>query len=214
MSSISPAGTPARSTAAEITSAARSSGRTSESTPPYRPTGVRTAERITARLTRLRLADELDLDGLLVGADRFGSLEQLAHRLPALVAVVARELVHVHRHEPVGELCVEPAPELEGVLHRLLAVVQAGLDRLAEDVGEVEKRSGTDVAPSHVRPERQRQPGFEEPPLAEVDDLLQPGVLVGELPLVDEQARVGATRGDLVQDLVERQRARREVAGD
>src|SRR5262245_48379834 len=43
------ASTPARSTASLITSAARSSGRSPASAPPYRPTGVRIADRTTAR---------------------------------------------------------------------------------------------------------------------------------------------------------------------
>src|SRR5207249_11668381 len=111
-------------------------------------TGVRTAERITARLTPLRLADELDLDGLLVGADRLGSLEQLAHRLPALFAVVAGEVVHVHPHEPVGEPRVQPAPELERVLHPLLAVVEPGPDRGAQAIGEHEDRAPPKLASS------------------------------------------------------------------
>ena len=54
-SSISPASTPARSTAAPIAIAARSSGRIPARPPPYRPIGVRTAEITTARLIRTRL---------------------------------------------------------------------------------------------------------------------------------------------------------------
>ena len=51
-----------------------------------------------------------------------------------------------------------------------------------------------DVAPGDVRAERQRQTRLEKPPLAEVDALLQTGVPVGQLALVDEEARRGAAR--------------------
>jgi hypothetical protein len=107
-------------------------------------------------------------------SERLGALQQLAHGLPALVAVVARQLVDVHADEAVGELGVEPAAELERVLHRLVAVVEPGLDRVAEHVGELEQVLGAEVAPRDVRAQRQRQPGLEQPPLAQVDDLLQP----------------------------------------
>ena len=149
---------------------------------------MRTADRITARVTRRTLADELDPNGLLVGAELLRPQQQLADRLAALVAVLAGELVHVHADEAVGQLEVEAAPELERVLHRLAPVVEPGLDRLAQDVGEVEQRVGPEVAAGDVRAERQRQPGLEQPPLAEVDDLLQPFGLVGELALVDQEA--------------------------
>ena len=70
-SSISPASTPARSTAAAIATAARSSGRTPESPPPYRPTGVRTAEITTARVIRLLFVEHAlgDREGRVRGGD-------------------------------------------------------------------------------------------------------------------------------------------------
>src|SRR5438094_6677311 len=86
-------------------------------------------------------SDELDPNGLLVGAELLRSAQQLAHRLPAFLAVVAGELVHVHADEAVRELRVEPAPVLERVLHRLVAVVEPGLDRTAQDVRDVEQRA-------------------------------------------------------------------------
>src|SRR5207247_9037902 len=94
------------------------------------PTDVRPV----GALVSLRLADELDPNGLLVGAELLRSAEQLAHRLPPLLAVLARKLVHVHPDEAVGELRVEPAPEPERVFHRLVAVVEPDLDRVAQHV--------------------------------------------------------------------------------
>src|SRR5215831_14172032 len=94
---------------------------------------------------RRALTDELDSNRALVRAERLGALQKLAHRLATFVAVVARELVDVHADEAVGELGVEAAAELERVLHRLLAVVEPGLDRLAQDVGELEQVLRADV---------------------------------------------------------------------
>src|SRR6476659_6929359 len=108
---------------------------------------------MTARDTAPTLADELDLDGVVVGAEALGALQQLPHGLPALVAVVARQLVDVHTDEAVGELGVQPAAELHRVLHRLFAVVEAGLDRLAQHLRKLEQILCPEVTPSDVRAE-------------------------------------------------------------
>ena len=70
------------------------------------------------------------------------------------------------------------------------------------------------IATGDVGPERQREAGLEQPPLAEVDHLLQALGLVGELTLVDQQPGVGLARLDRVEDLVERDDAVPEVAQD
>ena len=54
---------------------------------------------------------------------------------------------------------------------------------------------GPEIAPDDVAAERQRQPaGALRPPLAEVDDLPQPFVLIRELPFVDQQPGLGLAR--------------------
>ena len=53
--------------------------------------------------------------------------------------------------------------------------------------------------------ERQRQPGLEQPPLAEVEALREALVAVRQLAFVNEQPRPRRTGGDLAQDPVERQ---------
>ena len=50
------------------------------------------------------------------------SFEQLPDRLPPLVAVVERQVVHVHLDEAVATRAVEPASESERVLQRLVAM--------------------------------------------------------------------------------------------
>src|SRR5215210_3214263 len=121
------------------------------------------AERTTARgivgNASGRRLDELDVDCAFVHAEPLGAPEQLPDRLPALVAIVARELVDVHADEAVAELRVETAAELKRVGHRLVAVLEARLYRLAEDHGQVLESLVADVAAGDVHPERQREPG-------------------------------------------------------
>src|SRR5215212_6027981 len=103
-----------------------------------------------------------------------GPAQQLVHGEAALVSVVACQLVDVHRHEPVGGVAVDPAPEPERVLHRLVAVFEPRADRLAENGGDVHE-AAAEVAPRDVDAERQREPRLEQPPLAEVEHLREPG---------------------------------------
>ena len=102
--------------------------------------------RATAARSR-PLLDELDLDRTLERARLLAAAKQLGDGLAAFVAVVLGQLVHVHADELVGELRRQPSPELEGVLERLLAVLEARPDRVAEDVGERPERLCAEVAP-------------------------------------------------------------------
>src|SRR5436190_5235935 len=90
-SSIAPGSTPARATASLITSAARSSGRSPASAPPYRPTGVRTAEMTTALATRMSLES------------RGHVTREPLDRREAVVAEVDAVLVHVQRAVRVAD---------------------------------------------------------------------------------------------------------------
>ena len=110
-----------------------------------------------------------------------------------------------------ASLRVDPATEAHRVAQRLAAVVETRLDRREEDRGEVAEALA-EVASRDVDAERQRQSGLEQPPLAEVEHLVQPFALVRELALVDHEAGVGAARGDLVEDAVERQLAVPDLA--
>ena len=69
-----------------------------------------------------------------------------------------------------------------------------------------------DVAARDVDAERQRQPRLEQPPLAEVEHLVQADVGERQLALVDQQAVVGPAGRNLVRDLLERKLAVGEVA--
>ena len=89
-------------------------------------------------------------------------------------------------------------------------MLEPAADRLGEHLGEVAE--AVDVAARDVDAERKRQPGLEQPPLAEVEHLVQAEVRERELALVDQQPVVGPTRRDLVRDLLERKLAVRHVA--
>src|SRR5512132_4124739 len=119
----------------------------------------RSQELRISRAMRRTLTNELDPDGLRERADLLTAAQELADRAPPLFAVVLGQLVHVHADEAVGQLVVEAATELERVLERTLAVVEARADRLGEHVGQLAQRVGPEVAPRHVRAERQRQAG-------------------------------------------------------
>src|SRR5580765_5291082 len=134
---------------------------------------------MTALLTGARLAHEVELDAGRESAQLLAAAQELRDGLPALFAVVAREVVHVHADEAVRELGVEATAEPQRVLHRLGTIREPGLDRLLQDLGP-------EVAPCDVDPKRERQTCLQEPPLAEVDDLLQALGGIGELALVDQ----------------------------
>ena len=76
------------------------------------------------------------------------------------------------------------------------------------------QRLVAEVAARDVDPERKRQAGLEQPPLAEVDGRFEAVLLVGELTLVDEEARVRPAGLDLVHDLVERDFAEPVLAAE
>ena len=62
-----------------------------------------------------------------------------------------------------------------------------------------------EIAANHVAAERQRQAARAlGPPLAEVDELPQPLLLVGELPFVNQQPRLDLAVAHGLEDLVER----------
>ena len=102
-----------------------------------------------------------------------GLVEEQPDRLPPAVAVVERQVVHVHADEPVGLRLVEPAAELHRVLERLVAMVERVRDAVVQQPRDASRIAlGPEIAPDDVAAERQRQPaGAVGPPLAEVDDL-------------------------------------------
>ena len=78
-------------------------------------------------------------------------------------------------------------------------------DAVVQHLRHLRHRLGAEIAADDVAAERQRQAaGALEPPLAEVDDLVQALGRVGQLSLVNQQPGIDATVLDRVLDLVER----------
>ncbi|CAN5808597.1 hypothetical protein BH20ACT14_BH20ACT14_18360 [soil metagenome] len=159
-------------------------------------------------------SDEIDTDRVGERPELLTPAQELGHGLAALVAVVLCQLVHVHGHEPVRHRGVDPAPEPERVLEGFGPVVEPALDRLPQHVGDLREHLWSEVPPSDVDAERQRQPGLEEPPLAEVEHFCEAVILERELTFVDQEACMRSTGRDLLWNLVEGELPEAEVAED
>ena len=149
------------------------------------------------------LADEVDLRAVWDDAPVIAHLEEFLDGFAAVWAVVECALVDVHADKAVGERGVEVARELHRVLERLFAMVEGVLDAVAQGVGGGEEGVGAEGPADGVSTEREREVGLFAPPLAEVEELEQAVIRVGELALVDDEAGLvfaGDYGGD---DLVE-----------
>src|SRR6266511_2344842 len=136
----------------------------------------------TASVLR-RLAHELDSHGLRVRPGGLRAAQKLFDGRPTLVPVVARELVHIHLDEAVRRLFVEVAGEPERIRGRLLAMLEARADRVAQHLRQLV--NSRNISPRGVDAQWKRQPGLEQPPLAKIEHLDQALVGIRELPLVD-----------------------------
>src|SRR6266566_1616019 len=119
---------PERSRVAARATAARSSGRTDASAPPYRPIGVRTASTIQASLTEPLAADAPWAEGAGVGADL---LERSGDRLDVGVGEVAGE-VPFDRVPVVAASLLQGDAALVGEDHEDRAAVVLGADAADE----------------------------------------------------------------------------------
>src|SRR5258707_14386196 len=101
-------------------------------------------------------------------------VQQLPHRLSSIVAVIERALVHIHPDKLIGGLLIKIAGELHRILQRLLAIVQRILNTLLQRRAHAGHKLRAKLAADGVPTERKRKPGELQPPLAAVEDLLQP----------------------------------------
>src|ERR1700760_5044394 len=115
-------------------------------------------------------------------------LEQLADRLPAVLAIVQCALVYVHADEAVRQLRVEVAGELHRIGKRLFAMIECVLNAFAQRFGDDAHRLIAQAAANRVAAQRQWQPGLLAPPLAEVEHLLETAGRVSELSFMDDEA--------------------------
>src|SRR5258706_15173065 len=107
--------------------------------------------------------------------------------LPPAFAIIERQIVHVHADEAVGAPLVKSTAELHGIAHGFVTMIEAETDAVVKEAGERRDGRRAELALDDVASKRQRQPaGAIGPPLAEVDDLPKPFVLVRDLTLVNQ----------------------------
>src|ERR1700733_7393843 len=149
------------------------------------------------------LADEVYVGAVGDDAAIVAHGEQLANGVLAVFAVVEGALVDVHTDEAVGQGGVEIAGELHGVGQGLFAIVERVLDAVAQGVGGGEEGFRAEGAADGVAAEGEGKTGLFAPPLAEVEELDEAIVGVGELAFVDDEAGVELACYDRGEDLVE-----------
>src|SRR5262245_37704816 len=155
------------------------------------------------RCCEARLFDELDLH---LRRDHAFAESLVQHQLRSLavsVRVTERAVVDPHCDETVGRLDRHVARELHRVVQGVLPVVHRKLDAATQPMRDFTLKLRAEVALDGVAAHRQRQSRLFLPPRAEVDDLVQSLVAVGQLALVDQQAGVVIALYDFVNYLIE-----------
>src|SRR6185437_13819606 len=102
--------------------------------------------------------------------------------LAAFLAVIERPMVHIHAHELVREVAAHDAGELQRVLHRLGAMVEAVTNARGENVRDRLARRRIVPFMNNVAAEGQgKAEVLATPPRANVFAHDQPFILIGEL---------------------------------
>src|SRR5436305_1938885 len=98
---------------------------------------ARTGRRIRKRARPAASAHELDVDRTGDQARLGRSLEERAYGLAPPGAVIDGPIIDVHADEPVGELRLEVAGIPQGVIERLLAMIQSVDDARLQEPGDL-----------------------------------------------------------------------------
>src|SRR5687767_10450621 len=130
--------------------------------------------------------------------------EELTNGTAAEITVIERVVVDVHADELVRERFVHSPGERHGVSDAGGAVFESVANAFPEDDVDCGTISGGDVFANDISDERERETGFGFPPCTEVENKLEAVTRVGELAFVDDQADVGVTVGDELEDFIER----------
>src|ERR1700733_14593822 len=149
------------------------------------------------------LADEVYVGAVGDDAAIVAHGEQLANGVLAVFAVVEGALVDVHTDEAVGQGGVEIAGELHGVGQGLFAIVERVRDAVAQGGGGGGEGLRAEGAADGVAAEGEGKTGLFAPPLAEVEELDEAVVGIGELAFVDDEAGFELSGDDGGYDLVE-----------
>src|SRR6266487_3402391 len=88
--------------------------------------------------------------------------------------------------------------------HRFIPMRQTELDTFPDNLEKVALYCVWNILAQNIATERERQARFAFPPFPEIDNFLKTRPLVGELPFVNNQTRIGAPAFYRVKDLIER----------
>ena len=85
-----------------------------------------------------QIAGSLGIDELGLNFSRQDALfktavEQRLHRQAATFAIIDGPFINIHGDETIGGRNIEPAPELQRVVERFLAMIETVLDALGQD---------------------------------------------------------------------------------
>src|SRR5712672_3556361 len=130
--------------------------------------------------------DELQFRPLRNQAALEGLTEKAPDRFTALVAVIEGPVIHVHPDEFVRQVAAHIACELQRMLHRFSAVIEAVTDAGDEDVRNGFANSGLNTLVNRVAAQGQGKAViFSSPPGAQVFAYEQPLIPKGELPFMN-----------------------------
>src|SRR6202049_1423385 len=135
------------------------------------------------------------------GSDAF--VEEEPDCRPAAITVIERPVIHVHPDERIGLTPVESTRKAHCMVQCVLAMIEAIRDALTKMPRDFPLHVARHRFTNDVATERERQPGFLEPPSAHVGDEMQSFVLVCELALVNQQPRINLAADHGLLDLIE-----------
>src|SRR3954469_10281259 len=138
-------------------------------------------------------------------------VEEKANGTAAALAVIERPVVDIHSYESVGFVAVEAPGVPHRVIQRVLAVVEAVGNALAEMARHLPLKVGWHVLPNDVAAQGKRKSGLLQPPRSHVSDEMKTVVLVSELSLMNEETRVNFTVEHSAIDLIERYDDRNKI---
>ena len=114
------------------------------------------------------------------------ALQKFVNGLAAAFAIAQRPFVHVHADKFVGHLRFHVSRELHGVIDRGFAMIERIGHALMNGAPDLQANRSPERAPHGVPAQRQRQPGLLDPPLSQVDHLVQSHLRKIQLPLMNQ----------------------------
>src|SRR4029453_14037594 len=131
--------------------------------------------------------------------------EEPSYSITTALTVVERQAIHIHSDKPIGSGLVEAAAELHRVFDCLGAMFQTVGDAVVQQSRQGMNRRRAEITTDDVAAQWQRQTGSAiGPPLAEIHDLLEALVGVGQLTLMNQEPGTELASADALLNLIER----------